>query len=506
MTRKWADGSRALGKFDLPSQEQVYGELALEGYDSKLVLHDVKQEYYPGSTSSTVHGVVDHTVKLSLFDCILLSSQRSADAKGKVSDHRLEIFPHHILFGDSHVAEGDAIFTSIMFKFTDSINLFYDFDTFGIVLHRADSFIEPILAAKSEIGDRKIPVGEHPAIAYFTGKHTIVRVPTDLGVISAQNLPTTSIGGPHGSGFVNSIWVEVEFSSARTFNDALEATFALEPFFSMVAGRPQRFEEMRLLARTPVEPEAHSLKVFEVFSSMKQHLRFPLGRAPHPADVPIDPVRRPEEFSRVLVDWVNRVPAWRDARERYSNSLRKQDLLDIDRLVGSANMFDILPSSAVPEDVELSDELKVARDQSRELFRKLPDSPERSSILLELKRLGKSNLKNKVRYRAAPIVAAVGDKFPDLLWVLDEAVNCRNHYVHGALVSKVDYSAHFHDLGGFFTKSLEFVFAASDMVEAGWDIKAWASRSSTLSHPFFDYRHSYKEHLDVAKTLLGKKG
>ncbi|TIL83349.1 MAG: hypothetical protein E5Y89_01035 [Mesorhizobium sp.] len=121
--------------------------------------------------------------------------------------------------------------------------------------------------------------------------------------------------------------------------------------------------------------------------------------------------------------------------------------------MGSANMFDILPSAAAPAEVGLSEELKTARDQSRKLFRALPDGPERASILLELKRLGKSNLKNKVRHRAAPIVAAVGDKFPDLIWVLDQAVNCRNHYVHGALGKvKVDYAANFHDLRGLLHK------------------------------------------------------
>ncbi|RRI02299.1 hypothetical protein EH240_12590 [Mesorhizobium tamadayense] len=91
------------------------------------------------------------------------------------------------------------------------------------------------------------------------------------------------------------------------------------------------------------------------------------------------------------------------------------------------------------------------------------------------------------RRRAAPIIEALDDKFPELTWVLDEAVNCRNHYVHGTL-GKVDYAANFQDSAGFFTKSLEFVFAASDWIEAGWDIKAWAARSSSLTHPFFEYK------------------
>nr|WP_246682863.1 HEPN domain-containing protein [Mesorhizobium sp. B2-8-3] len=256
---------------------------------------------------------------------------------------------------------------------------------------------------------------------------------------------------------------------------------------------------MRLLA--PSSTLDGPPRIFEVYSTMKPHVRFP-GSPPHPADLPIDPVRRPEEYSNVLTDWLKRAPSWMDARSRYSNSLRTQ-VFDIDRLVGSANMFDILPGSAVPKDIELSEDLIAARDQSRHIFSKLPDSAERSSILNALGRLGKSALKHKVRWRAAPIIEALGGKFPDLNWVLDEAVNCRNHYVHGT-PSKVNYAANFQDSAGFFTKSLEFVFAVSDLIEAGWDVKAWAARSSSLTHPFFEYKHSYKANLAAAKALFAK--
>ncbi|MDX8449252.1 HEPN domain-containing protein [Mesorhizobium captivum] len=501
MTGKWTDGSKALGKFDFATQKGIYGELSLQGYDSELVLHDVEFELYPGEGDLTIHGVIDHSVKVSLIDCIPMASSRKTDAEGNASQYRHTVFPHHIVFGDVHVTD-DPMFTSIMVRLTDSSRIFYDFDTFGIVLDPA--VVAPIVAEEAKSRHRDIPVGDHPALAYFSGKYSIISVSTEIGTISANNLPTMSLGGPTGSGFTNSIWVEIEFASARSFDGAIEAAYLLEPFFSMVAGRPQRFEEIRMRSH-PTKASSEAPSIFEVYSSMKPRLDFPASSRPHPADLPINAVWRPEEFARVLTDWVKREPDWRDARARYSGCLRKLDLFDIDRLVGSANMFDILPSTAVPADIELSEEFETARDQSRKLFLDLPDSPQRTSILVELKRLGKSSLKSKVRHRAAPIVAAVGDKFPELIWVLDQAVNCRNHYVHGPLGKKtIDYAANFHDLGGFFTKTLEFVFAASDLLEGGWDIKEWASRSSTLSHPFYSYKDSYKQHLSIAKALINK--
>jgi hypothetical protein len=82
-----------------------------------------------------------------------------------------------------------------------------------------------------------------------------------------------------------------------------------------------------------------------------------------------------------------------------------------------------------------------------------------------------------------------------------QAVNCRNHYVHGTS-SKIDYRGHFFETVPFFTESLEFVFAASDFIEAGWSITDWLKQGTTLSHPFGTYCSYYKHNLDALKVLL----
>ena len=91
-------------------------------------------------------------------------------------------------------------------------------------------------------------------------------------------------------------------------------------------------------------------------------------------------------------------------------------------------MFDILPSSAVPRDLELSDELIHAKETCSKIFKALPKSPERDSVLTALGRIGKSALKNKILYRSRFLISPVGKFFPDIVTVIDEAVNCRNHY------------------------------------------------------------------------------
>jgi hypothetical protein len=223
---------------------------------------------------------------------------------------------------------------------------------------------------------------------------------------------------------------------------------------------------------------------------------------PQSFDILLNAVAQPEDFARVLECWLARAADWHDARWRFFNSFARQRTYDIDRLVGAANMFDILPSSAAPDLVPITDDLERAQKASRELFRALPPTPERDSILGALGRIGRSSLKHKVRYRAARVVELAGEWFPDLLTVADESVNCRNYYVHGS-GSPFDYDRNFNAVI-FFTDTLEFVFAASDLIEAGWDIRSWIRHGTTMSHPFGRYRVGYPIALKCLKDLWRK--
>lgn len=163
-------------------------------------------------------------------------------------------------------------------------------------------------------------------------------------------------------------------------------------------------------------------------------------------------------------------------------------------------MFDIMPVSACPTVVPLLPDMEAARDAAIEAFRALPDSPERSSVLGELGRIGKPKLKRKIHARVKLITDTVGAHFPNLELVTDRAVDCRNFYVHGT-TCKIDYGLN-TDLLSFFTDTLEFVFAASDLIEAGWDIAEWLEEGTTMSHPFGRYCIGYVERLAALKKLV----
>lgn len=112
----------------------------------------------------------------------------------------------------------------------------------------------------------------------------------------------------------------------------------------------------------------------------------------------------------------------------------------------------------------------------------------------------KPSLKRKVRSRVKLITDAVGTKLPNLDLVTDQAVDCRNYYVHGTL-GKFSYEVN-SDQPIFFTDTLEFVFAASDLIDAGWGIAEWIKQGTTMSHPFVRYCVDYAARLSELEKIL----
>ncbi len=272
-------------------------------------------------------------------------------------------------------------------------------------------------------------------------------------------------------------------------------------FFAFIAGRPQNLLQLKVSINSDTEYQPH-LNVF--WSNFPKRANADDEKQPSIRDILIDAVRDPIKFSSILKYWLDQQQNRQDSRFRFHNSFSQQKSYSIDRLIGSANMFDLFPDSATLTDLQISEEMTLARDKSHDLFKALPISDERNMILGALGRIGKNTLKQKIRHRAKLISDVLAVRFPDLSIVTDEAVNCRNHYVHGGQ-ARIDYNGNF-DLVIFFTDALEFIFAASELIEAGWDIDKWYKRHSSLTHPFDMFCFGYARHLELLNVILSKKG
>lgn len=217
----------------------------------------------------------------------------------------------------------------------------------------------------------------------------------------------------------------------------------------------------------------------------------------HPADIPLDAIQRPAEFTAVLQHWVNRDTSWHSARVRYDGCMRKTNSYDVDRLVAAANMFDLLPEDAVPLLSTLPDELEKARKSCLTTFKNLAPSIERDSVISALKRMNKPSLPKKVQSRVLIVNNKMKHKLPELELVAKTAIKVRNHFVHGESNS-FNFDAVEH-LMPFFTDALEFIFYASDLIEAGWDANAWNQEAHSWGHSFARFRCNYQQCMEDFK-------
>lgn len=483
--------TRHSGRFTIEPGREIYGELTLDGPKSSLYVWD-KDFFDPRrENNGFVKGILHNLTKVSLIDCI------TSEGPGSFSHthHFASLFPHYVVLGDQHISPTDDTIAEVNFVIDDATKLFHDLEAFGVV-RNARSIIEKVIQHDVEQSshDREIKIGAYPEIVYFTGKSEIFSADTALGKISAYHNPTTPfLGGPEGVKITNKIFVKLEFADTVTFEDVINRTYRVLHFFGLLVGRPQNLVELWILKKVDQKRTA-DLRVY--WSHYPKYERIKGGWNPHHFDVLINPIRDPEIFSYILTKWLDRewpvqAKNWYSARVRFFKNFEKQEYYDIDRLIGAANMFDILPDEAVSGKVEISEDLKSAHDKCRQIFKRLPESPDRHSVLSALGRIGKSTLKKKVRHRAQFLNDKVGDRIPDFFLVTDEAVNCRNYYVHGSSPrSRIDYNQYPGPLR-FLTNTLEFVFAASDLVEAGWDIKRWIESQSRTSHPFGHYLYTY---------------
>jgi hypothetical protein len=485
------------GKFVVSQDNEVYGELRIAGKETLLYLRDDELFHPFAPPDGCITGTLHDLTKVTLLECIILSGLGSCTYNGE-RYYYANLFPHFVLEGRRHITPSERTISQITFVIDDATALFYDFDAFGVVIDSVP-YIEQIVAANKL--DRPIQVGSESKIVYFTGKRDIIEVDTVFGRFRARHNPRWSLPGPRGVRIDNIISVTLEISDPIAFDDAITRTLRLLRFLGLIIGRPQTLKELIVFinAGEHLEP----LKVHWSHRPARDVSSVEGERLPQPADLLLNPIHRQDEFIRVMRSWLEKDEERQDARLRFHTSLVHQQRYSVERLIGAANMFDILPESAAPKDVELPKDLQNAKQECRDIFKPLPDSYERNSVLGALGRVGKASLKHKAKHRAEYIVNTIGERFPDMVFVLDAAIDCRNHYVHGS-DSKIDYSSNFN-MVNFFTDTLEFVYGASELIEAGWDIRTFVETPTSMTHPYGAYRVNYQLNLQTLKQLVDRK-
>ncbi|MDY0280480.1 MAG: hypothetical protein RBR35_07955 [Salinivirgaceae bacterium] len=483
------------GNFSLPDGREVFGTLDVRGEASKVLFFDDKQ-FSPGDEAyNYITGELYDGRRVSLIQNTLIGTGCRFTGTG-AEKCWAEVFPHYVTVGSAHVSASEACVEVITFAMEDASVVIYDFDAFSTVLDTA-SFI-PLLR-RDKMKYREVQFGEHPIIGYFTGKFEIVSVDTLLGEVRAEHRPSFTSGGPSGFRIDNRLVLILKPLNPVFFEEAMQRLLVLLRFFELLAGREQPLTELSL-SLAGQSDQSMPIEVYRSFAPQPRSEDDPLSaNRPHPADVLVSTRDDSKEYSTVLKNYLESDIERHDARVRIHYNLKNHRRYTIDRLIAAVNVFDVFPDTAYPISAPLSPELTAATNEARLLFRVLPDSLERSSVLGALGRVGKLSLKHKIQHRVQS--TGLYKHFPKFIDVLKEAVNCRNHYVHGTK-GRIDYSENF-EIVCFFTDALEFAFAAADLIDAGWNIEAWISSRPGRSHLFGVFIAEYAHRLRDFEKMMG---
>jgi hypothetical protein len=493
----------------LSTDSQFAGLLNIAGADSILKL--VGKSFWERSETeyADIHGMLNDGKQVSLLDCVLHG--RKQHRFDENSQFESLFFPNYVVVGEEFIRSGEPVIQAVRYHFENVNCLLSGHETFQSLRPDAGE-IRQILEMDHQRHEKmaekygwpkrpfKPQIGEHPHLLYFSGLWEIVASESKIGNVSLTNRTSHNMGSAAGIGINNEVTANIEFTEPKTLDVAIHALHTLHGLFELSLGHRQRYRwiELELIHRS--KETSHDLpQTAQLYWSLCNE-RVEGDSKVSFNDVLLSPDRRPEEFSKVATGWMNSAETMGDPRARFATAFFGG--YSINRIVGAANMFDLLPESHSPKTKDADASLKEAVMQCRKIFADLPDSFARQSVLSALGRIGKASLRDKIYHRADKIIATAGDKFPELYLPCNHAVLSRNHYVHGSKGS-FDYQEHFTEFA-FIIDTLEFVFAASDLIDLGWDLRRWMDEGTSMTHSFGAYVSNYSQNISRLKALMSK--
>lgn len=485
------------GVFEI-DKRQISGDLSGTGEETELHLNDkslffVKERHVFGETYDGL--------KVSLIDCLTRSQGTHSKNTGIEwnGSHYAVIFPHVVATGDRHLSPDTTKIKYAHVLPSRDKELFHEADVFGEIIWPEDYVRKAISKQAKDLG-RPIKIGPWPRMWYFSGRNS-----TKIGRSKTYSLTLNNFfsmkDGIEGISVNNNRYVSIYFRKPVLLEDVRIAISDLMLFLGVMVGGHVFPSEVQLeIAKKPSSAIDTLPRIYVTWSLWRAKGEVNPRERLHPIDLPIRAGEHSVDFARVLSSWLSSQDQKREARHRFSECFDKQNFVDVDRLIGAANVFDILPREARPSRQPLTSELSDLIKHMQKQLRGIAPSSDRDRLLDALGRVGGASLTRIVEHRAKLITDRIGDALPNLDLVIRNAIKCRNRYVHGT-PGPFNYESNF-EMVHFFTHALEFIFAASELVESGWDIAAWERDGKTGSHPFSRFIESYQTNILALFTLV----
>ena len=493
------EGTHLSGIFQIGSNSTVHGEAHLERRNTLLQLTSSEPFDLYSVRGRSIHGSLHDLTKISFIACIP-NVGSWANERDEQRNHHGSVYSDFVVLGNRHFEPDTMAVSTARFVIDEASALFYDFDAFGMVLD-PKRHIRRIANANREVTQRAVKTGSSAQILYFSGKRTVFSTKTAIGTISVNHNINFKVPDANGLLLADKVSIDIDFSTGVDFQQAIERVLTVLHYMELMIGRPQFILELSINDK-PRDVCPLPLKVYWAHAPARDPLGE--GRRSHPGDVLINGGIEPRAFANTMRRWLGLQNRRSIARNRFSESLSNQYHFHIDRLVGAANMFDLLAKDAKHPKKRLPKGLKVAKAQCVTILRKLPTSDETAAVLQVLGEIGRRKLRDSIADRAEIVNKALKGRLMEIDLVIREAVLCRNQFVHGT-VKRVDYGVRSQHIP-FFIEMLEFIFGTSELIEAGWDIAKWAGKGHGGTHPFGNFLTGYLEHLTQLKKTLAETG
>ncbi|TOH51011.1 hypothetical protein CGI80_10425, partial [Vibrio parahaemolyticus] len=487
------------------------GELYLKGSKSSLTLWEDEDfvSSYHSISDNFIHGKLFDMSSVTLVGLESLSTGRYSNAVNKYHEeyrYFMKAKPAYMIFGNRNIVPDEQEFDSVEFVVNDSTSLFFDHYAFTQIIHADKDLVNELLAADGlksaelfDISRKDYRVGDYPIISVYTGSDCIYSFATPHGKFSMRHQPSYTMPSPSGYELENKVSCVIEFDGPKSFEQINSIIPSFIQLFQIIAGQKIELKELTLVKSDLNIVESERFSVYRCFDSILEEKD--ATDSLHPADRLIAIESDPKLFETVINNWLSRTSTWDEVRWQFLGSFTNS-IYNTDRLVKTANMFDIIPDSAYPKKVKLGEELENAKRECKAILKKLPDSEEKNSLLGALGRMGTLTLKHKMRVRLELIPTNKYFTAQDMNLIIGQAVDCRNHFVHGSK-KKFEYYENL-EMVCFFIDTLDFLYGASELIEAGWDFEKW-SKLNHLKHPFSRYLNGFDVNLSRLKDLVANK-
>lgn len=478
---------RLVGTFQFDNASHHFGELDLNGDLTNLRIFGQKVEEF--EDCSTIRGKTDRNEKVTCLGC--QSREIASFGFEEHGSQSVSIFPHYVTIGHDYIPPEQNVIRQVSFSFTDIASIFKDTQSFGSIMSAGEELQIVLNTRRPKAG---VLASKNSLISYFSGDFEAIRIRTSIGEVVAWNRFEVPSAGP----FTHDLRVSIKFEKEITFDECIKRIQTLRQFLVFLSGRAQAISSLEIGVASETMYNVEGMVWLQVYWSLPPAGPIAMnGEGENIRDLPLHAAKDSQQFQAVMANWIARQDTWHVPRMRYLECVELGRRYTASRIIAAANMFDLLPDSAVPTATEIDADLRQVAEQARAKFKALPDGPERNSILGALGRIGKPSLSQKVFYRADivwPFIPRISRNIRDVLKI---AVQCRNYFVHG---SEFDYDL-YADQIDFLTDSLEFVFAASDLIESGWDVSNWSSRGFVGDHQFSFFVAHFAENLEKFLAL-----